>query len=78
VGGKNEQSAVVDLPQLAPHLDTTQPVIRRAITDHQLRQLPRRQRLARQRRPGGNEPPQQRPGALSSRRGRSSSAATHA
>ena len=37
------------IPQLATHLDTTQAVIRRAIADHQVRQLPRRQQLARQR-----------------------------
>jgi len=37
------------VPQLATHLDTTQPVIRRAITDHHVRQPSRRQQLARQR-----------------------------
>jgi hypothetical protein len=37
------------IPQLAIHLDTTQAAIRRAITEHQLRQLPRRDRVARQR-----------------------------
>jgi hypothetical protein len=37
------------IPQLATHLDTTQPVIRRAITDHHIPQPPRRQQLARQR-----------------------------
>jgi len=37
------------IPQLATHLDTTQPVIRRAITDHHIHQPPRRQQLARQR-----------------------------
>ncbi len=34
------------IPRLATHLDTTQAAIRRAIADHQLQQLPRRQRLA--------------------------------
>ena len=128
------------IPQLATHLHTTQPVIRRAITDHPHPQPSRRQQPARQRqraaqqragdrvaklgfdgvraylvdrlatkawalrqvegelgaalslcggcwtstrsggwrRPGGSEPLPQRPGALSSRRGRSSNAATHA
>jgi AraC-like DNA-binding protein len=37
------------IPQLAGHLGTTQAVIRRAITDHHVRQLPRRELLARQR-----------------------------
>jgi AraC-like DNA-binding protein len=37
------------IPQLAVHLDTTQPAIRRAITDHDLSQPSRRERLARQR-----------------------------
>jgi hypothetical protein len=37
------------IPQLATHLGTTHAAIRRAITDHYVRQLPRRQRLARQR-----------------------------
>jgi hypothetical protein len=37
------------VPQLATHLDTTQAAIRRAIEDAHVRQLPRRQRLARQR-----------------------------
>ncbi len=37
------------IPQLASQLDTTQAAIRRAITDQHIRQLPRRQRLARQR-----------------------------
>jgi AraC-like DNA-binding protein len=37
------------IPQLATHLDTTQPAIRRAITVHQIHQPPRRQQLARQR-----------------------------
>jgi len=37
------------IPQLATHLDTTQPAIRRAITDHHIHQPPRRQQLARQR-----------------------------
>ncbi len=37
------------IPQLATHLTTTQPAIRRAITDHHLPQPPRRQQLARQR-----------------------------
>jgi hypothetical protein len=35
--------------QLATHLDTTQPVVRRAITDYHIPQPCRRQRLARQR-----------------------------
>jgi AraC-like DNA-binding protein len=38
------------VPQLATHLDTTQAAIRRAISDHQVRQPPRRQQLGRQRR----------------------------
>jgi len=37
------------IPQLATHLGATQPAIRRAIADHHLHQLPRRQQLARQR-----------------------------
>jgi AraC-like DNA-binding protein len=37
------------IPQLAAHLATTQAAIRRAITDHHLRQPPCRARLARQR-----------------------------
>ena len=37
------------IPQLATHLATTQPAIRRAITDHRIQQPPRRQQLARQR-----------------------------
>jgi hypothetical protein len=37
------------IPQLATHLDTTQAAIRRAIDDLRLRQLPRREQLARQR-----------------------------
>jgi AraC-like DNA-binding protein len=37
------------VPQLARHLGATQPAIRRAIADHHLHQLPRRQQLARQR-----------------------------
>jgi AraC-like DNA-binding protein len=37
------------VPQLAAHLDTTQPAVRRAITDHHISQPPRRQQLARQR-----------------------------
>ena len=37
------------IPQLATHLATTQAAIRRAITDHDLRQPPRREQLARQR-----------------------------
>jgi len=37
------------IPQLASHLDTTQPAIRRAIADHHIHQPPRRQQLARQR-----------------------------
>jgi hypothetical protein len=37
------------VPQLAVHLDTTQPAIRRAITDHHLHQPPHQERLARQR-----------------------------
>jgi hypothetical protein len=38
------------IPQLASHLGTTQAAIRCAIADHQLRQPPRREQLARQRR----------------------------
>jgi hypothetical protein len=38
------------IPRLATHLDTTQAAIRRAISDHQVRQPPRRQQLGRQRR----------------------------
>jgi AraC-like DNA-binding protein len=37
------------IPQLAAHLGSTQPAIRRAIEDAHVRQLSRRQRLARQR-----------------------------
>jgi hypothetical protein len=37
------------IPQLATHLDITQPAIRDAIEDSHVRQLPRRERLARQR-----------------------------
>jgi lambda repressor-like predicted transcriptional regulator len=37
------------VPQLATHLDTTQAMIRRAITDHHIPQPSRRQQLARQR-----------------------------
>jgi hypothetical protein len=37
------------IPQLATHLNTTQAAIRRAIADHQVRQLPRGERLTRQR-----------------------------
>jgi hypothetical protein len=37
------------IPQLATHLDTTQPAIRRAITDQRVHQPPRHQQLARQR-----------------------------
>jgi AraC-like DNA-binding protein len=37
------------IPQLAIHLDTTQPTIRRAIKDFHVRQPPRREQLARQR-----------------------------
>jgi hypothetical protein len=37
------------IPRLATHLGATQPAIRRAIADHHLHQLPRRQQLARQR-----------------------------
>jgi hypothetical protein len=47
------------VPQLATHLDATQPVIRRAITDHHIHQPHRRQRLARQRQhaPSSAPPP---------------------
>ena len=38
------------IPQLADHLNTTHQAIRHAITDHDLRQPPRREQLARQRR----------------------------
>jgi hypothetical protein len=37
------------IPQLATHLDTTQPLIHRAIADYHIHQPPRRQQLARQR-----------------------------
>jgi AraC-like DNA-binding protein len=37
------------IPQLAGHLATAQPAIRRAITDHHIHQPPRREQLARQR-----------------------------
>jgi hypothetical protein len=37
------------IPQLASHLDTTQPAIRRAITDQHVQRPPRPQQLARQR-----------------------------
>jgi hypothetical protein len=37
------------IPQLATHLHTTQPAIRRAITDHHIPQPSRREQLARQR-----------------------------
>jgi AraC-like DNA-binding protein len=37
------------IPQLATHLTTTQAAVRRALSDHQVRQLPRGERLTRQR-----------------------------
>jgi hypothetical protein len=37
------------IPQLATHLGTTQPAVRRAIADHQVHRPSRREQLARQR-----------------------------